>query len=321
MFSGSIFVEIGSHGEALALSRTPGSDCVGLPAYYLGCPVWACPHWVSKIFPAKCKRSEWLGYYSQAFTTVEGNSTFYGLPALETVKRWGAETAEGFHFALKFPKAVSHERELLEAERETRPFLEILQVLAEADRLGPSFLQLSPNFSGRQLGSLEKFLRALPKEFPYAVEVRHADWFDEGPFEARLDELLGELQIDKVTFDTRALFSAPPSDESEQESQRRKPRSPIRKAVTGKHPFLRIVGRNNVALTQPWLDEWGSVVADWISQGKRPFVFTHAPDDQFAPELAQLFHQTLKRSWPDVPDLPKWPGISVEPKARQLPLF
>lgn len=294
---------------------------MGLPAYYLGCPVWACPHWVGKIFPAKCKRSEWLGYYSQAFATVEGNSTFYGLPALETVRRWGSETAEGFRFALKFPKVVSHERELVEADRETRPFLEILQVLAEADRLGPSFLQLSPNFSGRQLGALEKFLRALPKEFPYAVEVRHADWFDEGPFETRLDELLGELQIDKVTFDTRALFSAPPSDESEQESQRRKPRSPIRKAVTGKHPFLRIVGRNNVALTQPWLDEWGPVVADWISQGKRPFVFNHAPDDQFAPELAQLFHQTLKRSWNDVPDLPKWPGISVEPKARQLPLF
>lgn len=294
---------------------------LSLHEYYLGCPVWACPGWVGKVFPAGCKRAEWLGYYSQAFSTVEGNSTFYGLPSLDSVRRWGTETASGFRFALKFPRVISHERELVGAEADTLAFLDVLRVLAEADRLGPSFLQLSPKFHGRQFSALEAYLRALPREFPYAVEVRHSDWFDQGTWERRLDDLLSELQIDKVVFDTRPLFSAPPSDESEQESQRRKPRSPIRWNCTGQRPMLRLVGRNQVELAQPWVNEWGPIVAGWISEGKHPYVFTHAPDDTYAPEFTQLFHHTLRQHLPALPLLPVWAGRLAPTKPRQLPLF
>src|SRR4051812_44448356 len=90
---------------------------------HLGCPVWASADWLGTVFTADAKRSDWLRQYATAFNTVEGNSTFYGLPKLETVERWAHDTPPGFQFCLKFPRIISHEHELVNAESDTRVFL------------------------------------------------------------------------------------------------------------------------------------------------------------------------------------------------------
>lgn len=292
------------------------------PAFYLGCPIWACGEWLGSVFTAEAKRNDWLRQYSVAFNTVEGNSTFYGLPTLDTVKRWADETQDGFRFCLKFPRAISHDHELIDAQADTAAFLETLEVLAQANRLGPSFLQLSPRFSGQQMRWLDSYLRSLPRPFPYALEVRHSDFFDEGKIENELDSLLRDLEIDRVIFDSRGLFSAPPSDEFERDAQGRKPRSPLRHTVTGPRPLLRIVGRNDVVATQPWFDEWAPIVARWIQAGLKPFVFTHAPHDKFAPQHARAFHATLSKHLSDLPPLAPWPGEqAAATRKRQRELF
>lgn len=276
--------------------------------YYLGCPVWGCPGYVGKVIAQGAKRSEYLHRYSMVFNTVEGNSTFYGLPTLDAVRRWCDEALPGFRFALKFPHAISHERQLVGATADTKAFLSVLEVLYAADHLGPSFLQLSPSFAGPQLPALAAYLRELPEEFPFAVEVRHSDYFDGGRYEHALDELLLRLQIDRALFDSRPLFSAPPEDEHEQQAQARKPQSPLRTTVTGQRPLLRLVGRNSVERSWPWINEWMPIVADWLSRGLTPYVFAHTPDDTFAPDLARAFHLELSKHTADLPPLPPWPG-------------
>lgn len=288
--------------------------------YYLGCPVWACPDWVGTLFSTK-DRKKWLAEYSSVFNIVEGNSTFYGLPAMETVQRWIDSTDDGFQFCLKFPKAISHDRRLVDAEVETGLFLDILKALADADRLGPSFLQLPPTFSAVDLDRLSNYLQSLPGEFPYAVEVRHADFFDQGSVEASLNDMLRELKIDRTLFDSRPLFSKPPSDKAEEASQTRKPHSPHRTTVTGSRPMLRLVGRNSVDDTMPWIEEWATVVAGWISDGLRPYVFCHSPDEKFAPEFAERFHAELQTHLPSLPDLTPQPGRLKDPGPKQLSLF
>ena len=288
--------------------------------YHLGCPVWACQDWVGSLFSTK-DRKKWLGEYSSVFGTVEGNSTFYGLPAMETVKRWVDSSCDGFRFCLKFPKAISHDRRLIDSEIETGLFLDILKVLADADRLGPSFLQLPPTFSAAELDRLTSYLQKLPTDFPYAVEVRHADFFDQGPTEKTFDGMLRELKIDRVLFDSRPLFSASPSDEAEEASQAKKPRSPHRTTVTGSRPMLRLVGRNSVDETMPWIEEWATVIADWIKAGITPYVFTHSPDEKFAPEFAARLHSQLQEQLSSLPDLPAWPGQSATKAPKQLNLF
>ncbi|MCH2374909.1 MAG: DUF72 domain-containing protein [Planctomycetes bacterium] len=291
------------------------------PLYYLGCPVWACDQWTGSLFTRHAKRAEWLEQYSSVFGTVEGNSTFYGLPSTSTVERWARSVASGFRFALKFPRAISHENRLHGAAGETQAFLKILETLAKADCLGPSFLQLPPSFSCKQFSDLERYLRSLPKDFPYAVEPRHKDFFDEGDVEGRLDDLLRELRVDRVVFDSRPLFSGPPSDDDEAEAQRRKPRPPVHTTTTAKHALLRFVGRNNVDTSQPWIEEWAPVIAAWIKEGLTPYVFAHTPNDAYAPELARRLHQETAKHCADIGALPAWPGESEERQPRQLELF
>lgn len=284
----------------------------------LGCPVWNCDAWGGSVYPKRTAKREWLNWYSRMFNTVEGNNSFYAIPAPQHAERWGREAMDGFQFCMKFPREISHERMLAGADRANGEFFEVLRILKEHDRLGPSFLQLSPRFSPHMLGTLESYLRSLPTDLPWAVEVRHLDWFDEGKYEQRLDELLADLNIDKVLFDSRPLYQLPPDDEIERISQTRKPKTPLRHTVTGERPMVRLVGRNRVELADKYLSEWAVVVAGWIRAGLEPVVFTHAPDDAKAPELARRFCVEINKVLPagagvELPELPKQP--------KQLDLF
>ena len=286
------------------------------PAYYLGAPVWACDQWVGSLF-ASTNRKRWLGDYSSVFNTVEGNSTFYGLPDESTFRRWATDTVEGFRFCLKFPSAITHERELVGAESETRQFVDRLNILGAADRLGPSLLQLPPYFAGDQLPSLTAYIDRLPNDLPLAVEVRHADFFDRSRHERALDAMLAKRKIDRALFDTRALFSRAATDDEERKSQDRKPQSPFRTTVTGDRPMVRFVGRNDLPSVDAWTAEWADVVAGWIKAGLTPYVFCHAPDDAFSPAFAERFHAALIQRLPNLPPLSAWPG-RVAPKQQSL---
>jgi uncharacterized protein YecE (DUF72 family) len=265
---------------------------------FLGCPVWACDQWADEVYPAKTPRKQWLSWYSRTFNTVEGNSTFYGLPPRETIEKWAAQAAEGFQFCLKFPRVISHDLMLRDADQETEAFLQCLFPLADAGKLGPTFLQLGPRFGPNRFRDLEAYLNQLrrdkaTREMSWAVELRHHDWFDQATNENRVNDLLRELEIDKVLFDSRPLFQSPPEDDIEAASQARKPKTPVRQTVTAKQPMLRIVGRNRTELTQQYFDAWAPIVAKWIGQGLEPYVFTHAPNDALAPRLGRMFAKTV----------------------------
>jgi uncharacterized protein YecE (DUF72 family) len=284
---------------------------------FLGCPVWACGHWAEQVYPAKTPRNEWLHWYSRTFNTVEGNSTFYALPKPDAIQRWAEQTPDDFRFALKFPRTISHELELERSEVATREFLECIEPLRVAKRLGPTFLQLGPRFGPDRFSVLTRFLERLPRGFACAVELRHVDWFDSGDHEKRVNDLLRRLEIDKVLFDSRPLFQSPPDDEIEMVSQARKPRTPVRQTVTGKCPMLRIVGRNQIDLADRFLDQWAPIIAGWVQQGLKPYVFAHAPDDKFTVSFARRLAERLQPEIPSADCSIPWPPTPV----RQLSLL
>ncbi len=51
-------------------------------------------------------------------------------------------------------------------------FLKVAEVLHARGVLGPSFLQLPPDYSPRYQHDLESFLARLPRHLPWAVELR-----------------------------------------------------------------------------------------------------------------------------------------------------
>ena len=289
---------------------------MSIERYFLGCPVWGNKAWVGELFAPDVVQKNFLKQYAFVFNTVEGNTTFYGLPSEKAALRWLADTPPGFRFALKFPRAISHVKRLRNAELETAAFIDVLTVLQ--DRVGPSFLQLPPSFGPADLPVLDRYLDMLPGTFSYAVEIRHRLFFAEA--ENELSAMLKSQGVDRVVFDTRGLHSAQTDDVAGREAKRKKPKVPVRFVATGRFPFVRFVGHPEVERNLPLLKEWVPVVANWIREGRTPFVFMHAPDDFYAPQLARHFHQMLSRNI-DVGEMPPWPAEQVVEESVQMDLF
>lgn len=285
------------------------------PHFHLGCPAWAHAPWRGSLFTADARREDFLPQYASVFNTVEGNSTFYALPPRENFSRWAAEVPPDFSFCWKFPRTITHDLQLVGAEAATREFFE--RVAPLAGRLGPFFLQLHGSYDPRRLRDLAAYLRTLPREYHYAIEVRSLDFFDRGPHERALDELLGELGMERVNFDTRGVFTTHATDELTRDAQRKKPRVPVRSTALGARPFVRFVGDPEIERNDSALREWAGVVARWIGEGRTPYFFMHHPDDTYAPHLARRFQAMLHDQFAAVPPPSSWPGE----RSAQLDLF
>ncbi|MEM7675075.1 MAG: DUF72 domain-containing protein [Myxococcota bacterium] len=283
----------------------------------LGCPIWACPEWRGSLFAPKTPPKAFLSQYAEVFDCVEGNSTFYALPSADTVERWREQTPPTFRFCFKFPKTITHERRLVAAERETATFLQRMAPLCE--RLGPFLIQLPPTFGPQSLIDLDAYLRALPHEYTYAVEVRHPDLFAEG--EPALTRILDAHGAARGLMDTRAVHAARTLDPTTLRAQGRKPKVPWCRTVNGRQPFVRIVGQNDVQSTTGYLDQWAKIAADWLRRGWSPYVFLHAPDDYYAPRLARAFHYLVRKRQQELPAHPPWPGERPRAASGQLGLL
>ncbi len=264
------------------------------PRYHLGCPVWSNRDWIGSLFTAGAKPSDFLRQYSAVFDTVEGNNCFYGLPKPEIVTRWRDESAPGFRFCFKFPRVISHDQRLRGVATETTEFLERLKPLAEAGKLGPSFLQLPASFGPNALPVLHDYLATLPKDFQVAVEVRHQAFFNKGEEERHLNRLLLELGLDRVMLDSRALFSAEPVDADTRPAQGKNPRLPVHAISLGPRPFIRFIGHPAIEANRPFLEPWLDKLALWLEEGREPYFFAHTPNNRNAPSLARLVGELLR---------------------------
>ncbi len=143
---------------------------------YLGTIGWSYNFWRGKFYQNKTSPKDYLAYYSSQFNTVEVDSTFYRIPTPLTVANWKEETPENFLFSLKFPRIITHIKMLKNCQYETDVFLERVDLLGK--KLGALLLQFPPTFSIEYLADLENFLKKLPRNHRYVVEVRNKSWLN-----------------------------------------------------------------------------------------------------------------------------------------------
>jgi uncharacterized protein YecE (DUF72 family) len=143
-------------------------------ALYLGTQGFAFDDWVGPFYPSGTPKAAFLETYAGQFSTVEIDSTFYAVPRASVVEGWRRRTPEGFRFAAKFPKSITHEMKLKGALPEAQRFVETMQSLG--DKLGVLTLQFAYDFGPESFGELDAFLSALPGGPRYAVEVRNRKW-------------------------------------------------------------------------------------------------------------------------------------------------
>lgn len=290
---------------------------MAIARYHLGGPLWGAKVWQDDFFSPGARSADFLAEYGSVFNTVEGNTTFYRVPTVETSARWAAAVPDDFRFCLKLERGISHDALLAPPRKTVERFFAALEPLA--GHMGPLFVQLPAGFGPERLPVLADFLAALPRDMPRAVEVRHPAFFDGGSAEQALDGLLVERGADRVVMDTRALRAAPPPhDAPTRAALTRKPDLPVRPIGLGRHPFVRIVAHPVATANGPWLAAWADVTARWIAEGRDPYVFLHSPGDADVPLLARVFHGMLLKRGAPVGELPPWPR---ERAASQLALI
>lgn len=283
--------------------------------YHIGLTQWGYKEWKGGFFRDDTRQEDFLRQYASVFNTVEGNTTFYRVPEQETVIRWGEQVPDGFNFCFKFPQSVTHYKRLKDVKEEVNSFLDLFWPIRT--KLGPFHIQLSSQFSYNELHKIEELFDMLPGQFSYALEVRHPDFFDQGKKEKDFERLLKSYSVSRVVFDTRRLHSLQNREASVLEAQERKPKTPVRFHSTSAFPFIRFVGANDILNNEAYLKEWAIITANWIKDGKHPYIFIHAPDTGFAPEIARYFHSELSRLT-EINPLPPFPASRED---RQLGLF
>ena len=158
----------------------------------VGTAGWALPREVQERFAAGDSH---LARYASVFPAAEINSSFHRPHKRTLYEKWAAAVPGHFKFCAKLPKAITHERRLVDCEGLLTEFLE------QAGGLGPKLacllVQLPPSFAFERVVA-EPFLRMLRARFPgaLAMEPRHVTWFD-----PEADALLRELQFARVLAD------------------------------------------------------------------------------------------------------------------------
>jgi uncharacterized protein YecE (DUF72 family) len=144
---------------------------------YIGTSGWNYNHWRDAFYPRGCPKSKWLQYYARNFTTVEVNSTFYRQPKPETLENWRRKTPEGFLWAVKASRYITHIKRLKDTGESLERFFSAAGILKE--KLGPVLFQLPPGLAFNE-GVFEEFCTSLEKyRHRCTLEVRHKSWLEE----------------------------------------------------------------------------------------------------------------------------------------------
>lgn len=215
---------------------------------HIGTSGWHYQHWKGPFYPENIHNDSLLKYYAGFFNTVEINNSFYRLPQEETLHDWSNTVPEGFIFAVKGSRYITHMKKLKDAGEPVKSFMKKIDVVG--DRLGPVLFQLPPRWkvNVERLGS---FLNVLPKKYRYAFEFRDASWFIQGVYD--------------LLTRHRAAFCIYDLDGRE---------SP--KIVTTDLVYIRLHGPDGPYRGQysdRQLAGWADVVSSWAAQGKSVYCY------------------------------------------------
>lgn len=175
--------------------------------------------WRGVFYPRSVSQSDWLKYYSERFNAVELDTTFHAVPPIERVQKWRDAVPDDFRFAVKAPRAVTHDRPPMD-QTGLADMLDFLRVMREMrQKLSWVLVQYPPSLRVDKRAAVLEFLSRVRAESQarIAVEFRHDSWSSE--------EITAELS----RIDVTPVWA-------EYESRPAPPR------VVGQHVYLRLIG-------------------------------------------------------------------------------
>ena len=165
----------------------------------IGTAGWSIPSKDRHAFPADGSALE---RYASVFSAAEINSSFYRSHRPSTWTRWAASVPSRFRFAVKIPKAITHEAKLADTDALVSTFAQEVQPLGE--KLAVLLVQLPPKLA-LDAEVAERFFDTLRGTLGarIACEPRNASWFTQ-----EADELLDRLRVARVAADPALAAAA-----------------------------------------------------------------------------------------------------------------
>ena len=267
------------------------------------------PPWRGSFYPPGLQQRRELGFASRRLSSIELNGSFYSLQKAQSYAVWERETPDGFVFAVKGPRFVTHLKKLAGVEVPLANFF-ASGVLALGAKLGPVLWQLPPNL-GFDAGRLDAFLALLPRTqagaaalaarhdekvegralteaavpgapLRHALEVRHAT-FGAAADDGRLLDVLARHEVALVCADTAGTW-------------------PWLDHLTSPHlAYARLHGDSELYVSgydDAALDAWARRVRDWAGTGRDVFVYFDNDVKVRAPYDAMGLMARLGVVWP-----------------------
>jgi uncharacterized protein YecE (DUF72 family) len=266
-----------------SLSEEPAINKTVLPGkknknakVYIGCAKWGRQEWVGKVYPDKAKEKDFLQYYVQHYNSIELNATHYKIYGPKAIEKW-KEKADGkdFLFCPKMYKGVTHFGKLTGKNFLTTEFFR--GILAFEEHLGPLFVQVSDAYSTKRKEELFEFLRSLPTDLQFFLEVRHPDWF-KANIREELFETLHTLNIGAVITDTAGR------------------RDCAHMHLTIPKTFIRYVGNSLHPTDYTRIDAWITRMKYWLNKGMDDiYFFMHMHNEATSPELTVYLVDKMNR--------------------------
>jgi uncharacterized protein YecE (DUF72 family) len=150
------------------------------PEVRIGTSGWNYRHWRGVFYPPGLPTARWLEFYAREFPTVELNYSFYRLPTPANFATWREQVPDGFDFAVKGNRFITHLRRLADPAEPLARFFASAAALGSCT--GPILWQLPPRFRC-DLPRLGAFLAALPRDYRHAFEFRDDSWFTQAVYD------------------------------------------------------------------------------------------------------------------------------------------
>lgn len=236
---------------------------------HIGTSGWVYPHWRGVLYPPGLPQSRWYARYAEEFDTVEINYSFYRLPSEAAFDHWREQAPQGFLYAVKANRFITHVKRLRDAAEPLTRFLERARRLDES--LGPILWQLPPKWNADP-ERLAAFAELLPADLTHAFEFRDPRWFVEP-----VRRILESRNLAFCIFDMPGL--------------------PCPTWVTGAAVYVRFHGCGAVygGLYGPdALRPWAANIRRWLSDGRTVYVYFNNDAFGFAVQDAQTLRHLLE---------------------------
>ena len=167
---------------------------------YIGTSGWVYKGWNKTFYPEDLPAKDQFRFYTTLFPTVEINATFYRLPTKNMVKGWRDRAPEGFVFAVKGSRFITHILKIQGVAHGVNRYFTRIKPLAA--RIDPVLWQLPP-FLKQDLGRLKKFLGRLPSPYRHALEFRHESWFNDDTYAVLREHNAALVWVSTLKFPPR----------------------------------------------------------------------------------------------------------------------